>query len=218
MIEAHNSAKTSLKNSSRNRAHAVIYVPGLGDSRVAGQQMAVDLWRLQGVEPYLFQMNWSNGEAFAPKMTRLLKLIDGLTSEGKIVSLVGASAGGSVVMNALALRRNTLNGVACICGKISNKHNVHPLTYQRNVAFHHSMHGLDDALPELTDKDMSRVLSLHPIVDNVVPIPDTKLAGAHIGTMPTFGHFLGIAYGLTLGSFRIMRFLKKIDRSTVGGA
>lgn len=192
------------------RRHALIYVPGLGDSRVGGQQLAVSVWKLQGVEPYLFQMNWADSEAFTPKLTRLLALIDGLVAEGKTVSLIGASAGGSVVMNAFAMRREVINGVVCICGKISNKHNVHPLTYQRNVAFGHSMSSLDDTLPDLTKADLARVLSLHPLIDETVPIQDTKLDGVKIGTMPALGHLLGITYGLTLGSFRAIRFLDKI--------
>ncbi len=192
------------------RRHAIIYVPGLGDARVTGQQLAVTAWKLQNVEPHLFQMNWANGEGLGPKLTKLLALIDRLTEQGKTVSLIGASAGGSVVMNAFALRRDSLNGIVCICGKISNPHNVHPQTYEQNISFHHSMHGLRDNIAALSDKDLARVLSLHPIVDPVVPIQDTMLSGVRTGTMPAIGHFWGIAYGLTLGSFRAIRFLKKL--------
>lgn len=195
------------------KLHAIIYVPGLGDSRVAGQQLAISAWKLQGVEPHLFQMNWADGEALKPKMARLLALIDRLAGEGKVVSLVGASAGGSVVVNAFAVRPDTINGVVCICGKISNKHTVHPLTYERNIAFRDSMDKLDKTLSALTSEDLGQILSLHPIADGVVPVQDTHPAGVRTGTMPVAGHSLGIAYGLTVGSFRAIRFLKKLARN-----
>lgn len=201
---------------SPKRRHAVIYVPGLGDSRIAGQSFAVGLWKFQGIEPHLFQVNWADGEQFGPKLERLLALIDKLRKEGKNVSLVGASAGGSFVVNAYARRKQSLHGMVGICGKLQAHgfHSVHDMYYRRNPAFFQSMERLEASENELSNAQRQRILSLHPIFDESVPITETKLPGAKHGMMPTAGHFAGIAYGLTLGSFRIMRFLRGLPERT----
>lgn len=195
----------------RRPVHAVIYIPGLGDNRIKGQRKAVGAWRVQGVEPYLFQMNWADSEAFTPKLERLLALIDRLAAEGKTVSLVAASAGASTAMHAYAARENTVNGVVSICGKLSGLHSVHPLTYRRNPAFLQSMRGLNESVKSLDMAARARILSLRALADEAVPLADTRLPGTVGKTMPVAGHFFGIAYGLTVGSFTAIRFLKRME-------
>lgn len=192
------------------RPLAVIYVPGLGDTRIRGQKTAVNLWKLQGVESYLFQMNWMNGEQFQPKLTRLLALIDKLHSEDKSVALVAASAGGSAALNAFAARQEIIVGMVSICGKLDARGygTVHPMLYRKNPAFMESMQMLGDSEAALNDSARARILSLHPIADEAVPVKETKLPGVLSQQMPVMGHFFGIAYGLTIGSRRLLRFLK----------
>ncbi len=194
--------------------HAVIYIPGLGDSRVRGQQIAVNAWKARGVEPYLFQMNWMDGEAFEPKINRLLALVDKLDGEGKRVSLIAASAGASAALNAYALRQDKINGVVSICGKLSGRGiaSVHPGLYQRNPAFHESMQRLTASEAQLDYDARQRILSMHPIFDESVPVSETKLPGTIPRRMPVTGHFFGIAYGLTAGSLAALRFLKQLPR------
>ncbi len=193
-----------------SKIHAIVYIPGLGDSRIKGQQTAVNAWKLQAVEPYLFQMNWANGEPFAPKLDRLLSLIDHLAAEGKTVSLIGASAGASAALNAYAVRKASINGLVSICGKLGGVESVHPTTYSRNPAFSDSMRLLSASTAALKPETRIRILSTYPIADESVPIADTKLLGVHQKRMPVVGHFAGIAYGLTIGSFGAIRFLKRL--------
>lgn len=192
------------------KKHALIYIPGLGDHRIAGQSRAVRAWRVQGVESHVFQMNWEDGEDFAPKLERLLAMIDRLAAQGKMVSLVSASAGSSAAMHAYAARTDTINGVVSICGKLSGIENVHPTLYGRNPAFLHSMELLPDATDHLDKTARHRILSMHPIADEAVPLRDTRLPGVNMRRMPVAGHFFGIAYGLTIGSFRAINFLKNL--------
>jgi hypothetical protein len=47
-------------------------------------------------------------------------LIKELHGQDRIVSLVGASAGAGAAINAFAARKNIVNGVVCIAGKVNN--------------------------------------------------------------------------------------------------
>lgn len=197
-----------------NKQLAVIYVPGLGDAK-AGQHAAVHSWKKLGVDPYVYEMKWADGKPYGPKMQVLLSLAEQLRAEGKLVCLVGASAGGSVVVNAYAQRPDLIHAVACICGKIRNAHTVHPQTYRSNNAFQESMDTVEASGDSLSLEQRSRILSLHPLYDAIVPVRDTRLPGSKSRTMAIIGHFFGIAYGLTVASFGIMQFFKKLSAQEV---
>jgi hypothetical protein len=188
--------------------HTVIYIPGLGDSRVAGQQLAVRTWRLWGVNPELFQMNWADGEAFAPKFDRLLKQIDAASKRGS-VSIVCASAGATAAMNAFAARKMVIVGVVCIAGKINNPHAIGDYYRRTNPAFPESAHAAQEALNELTAHDRSKILSIRGMVDPWVPARDSILEGAKNRMTWTSGHALTIGWQLVIGAPFWMRFLKQ---------
>ena len=63
----------------------VIYVPGLGGRRVGGQSRAVAAWRMWGVKPELFVVNWGDKQPWPPKFQRLLARIDELGKQNKPV-------------------------------------------------------------------------------------------------------------------------------------
>jgi len=187
----------------------VIYIPGLNDHQWPSQFRLVRAWRIFGVKPYIFRMNWAAGEPFARTFKQLLDLIDDLTGQGHRVSLVGVSAGASVVLNAFANRPQSAARMVCLCGKIQNGQTISPATLQANPAFKESLAMLPGSLNALQPDARARILSIHPLADNSVPVADTKLDGAVERTIPTIGHGFSIFYGLTLGSFGITRFCKK---------
>lgn len=193
--------------------HAIIYVPGLGDSRIAGQQRAVRTWTLYDVKPELFQMNWADGELFQPKLQRLLDTIDSLAENGYDVSLVGVSAGASAVLNAYAARKSKVHGVVIICGKVNHPEAVSPALYAKNPAFKESMDRLPDSLDVLGEQYRKRILSIRPIADYTVPVRDTRIKGVKQGLIPTIGHVPSIAYGISLGAYKAIRFLKKLPNT-----
>lgn len=176
---------------------------------VTGQRLALKLWRRRRLERYLFQMRWASDEPYENKQRRLLRLIDRLHGEGKQVSLVGASAGASAAVNAFAARPETIAGIVCICGKLAHPETISAETYRRNPPFERSMELLPANLERLGPAGRSRILSLKPLADESVPPADTYVADARTGTLPMYGHVTGIAYALTLGSGRIIRFLRR---------
>lgn len=195
------------------KKHDVIYVPGLGDANPRGQLALVRTWRLWGVRPHLYQMNWGDGEAFAPKFDRLLLMIDGIHAKGHVVSLVGASAGAGAVINAFAARKDIVNGVVCIVGKVNNADTIGPRYSRGNLAFVESANMVQRSLDQLDlDTDRSRILSRYAFVDLVVPRQDSEIVGARNRTVPTIGHSATITVQLVFGAPSFLRFLKKIAR------
>jgi hypothetical protein len=192
------------------KKHFVIYIPGLGDFNIANQMSVVGVWRIYGVAPYVNQMNWADGEPFAPKLNRLLAKIDEAKAQGYTVSLIAASAGAGAALNAYVLRKNSISGVILICGKIHNPQTVHHRTYRFNPAFKESMDRLPDSLNQLDTQDKTKIVSIRPITDMSVPPKDTIIEGVKSKKIYTFGHVASIAYCLTFKSYSLIRILKKL--------
>lgn len=196
--------------------HYIIYIPGLGDSRTGGQALALRFWSAWGVRARLVQMNWADTGHFNPKLQTILDTIDSLVHQGYTVSLVGVSAGASAALNAYAQRLDSIHSVTLVCGQILGGHNhVRPQVYAANRAFGESMRLLDEkTFDKLNAAARGRITSIHPIADRVVPVGDTKLPGARWRQIPTMGHAFSIGYSLTIGSYRIVRDIKKLPGQT----
>lgn len=185
----------------------IFYVPGLGDHRPTGQRQVIRLWRLHGVNAHFYPMHWSDQRSFAAKLEAFLAAIDYELNQGHRVSLVGASAGASAVINAFAARKDRLHRVVCISGKLHNPESI-AHTFASHPSFAESLAFLPANIERLHSTDRSRILSLHPWRDSMVPVPDTRIDGANEGTLPIIGHVLSIAYAITIGSARIAKYLK----------
>lgn len=184
-------------------------MPGLGDSRSYGQNIALQAWRLFGLKPHYFPLGWADKEDFSPKLTRLLDKIDRLSRIDNKVSLVGVSAGASAVLAAMAARKN-IAGVVCVVGKIHNPQTVSDYIYRSNPAFKQSMNGLKDDLKKLDDKDRNKIVSIHPLKDKTVPIEDTIIRGAREKTIPVRGHVFSIFYILVLAIPTMTKILRSL--------
>ncbi len=189
--------------------HHVIYVPGLGDHRAKAQRLVTGYWRIYGVEGRMFVMNWRDKEPFAPKLNRLLRLVDELAEDGGKVSLVGTSAGASAALNAYAARLDKIAGIVCICGKINHPETIRPKFFIENPAFKESLAELQRTLPKLGPSARARVMSIRPLRDGSVPPADTVIPGAQGAVIPTVGHAFSIGMTLVFGAYNMMRFLRR---------
>lgn len=187
----------------------VIYVPGLGDKKVDGQQRVVDGWRFWGVEPELFQMNWGDKQPWEPKFKRLLARIDKALKEGKTVGLVGVSAGASAVINAYAARKDQIVGVVCISGKINRPTHIAQRYALNNPALVTSAHNCEQALKTLTKLDRRHILSRFAVFDEIVPQIDSYISGARNRISPTIGHSPTIGLQIIFGAPSFLHFLKR---------
>lgn len=189
--------------------HYVLYIPGLGDKCTTGQAMAVRLWRIYGVRSELIALRWDIAEPLNTKLNKLYQRIDTLHEQGYTVSLVGVSAGAGVVIHAFSNRQNSVHKVVCLCGKLQNAGTIGSATYQWNPAFSESMQRLPETLHQLDALTLQRILSIKPLSDESVPPRDTIIPGTHSTTIPTHGHALSIGMGLTVFSYKIIRFIRR---------
>ncbi len=193
----------------------LIYVPGLGDHRVAGQQKLVNTWKWWGVSAELFQTGWGDGEQWDPKFERLLARIDHAVGQGKTVGLVGASAGATAVINAFHARQQEVAGVVLIAGKINRPHAIAPQLIRRNSAFGAAADTGFIALQALSKSERRRILSRYGIIDPIVPAADSHIPGAHNRVVPSVGHAFTIATQLFFGAPGFIRFLRRLITTKV---
>lgn len=191
-------------------ARSIIYIPGFGDTNPRAQRLLISTWRLWGVRPQLFHINWGDGEAFSPKLERLVALIDDEVAKGNSVALVSASAGAGAAINAFALRKEAITGVVCIAGKVNNPDNIGSNYSTGNPAFVESARQVQFSLDKLDfDTDRSRILSRYALFDPVVSRDDSVIAGAHNRTIWSIGHSVTIATQLIFGAPSFIGFLKR---------
>ncbi|HSW99102.1 MAG TPA: hypothetical protein VLF71_04640 [Candidatus Saccharimonadales bacterium] len=189
----------------------IIYVPGLGDGRVAGQQWAANTWRCWGAEAEIVRMGWSDAEPWPAKLQRLLARIDQLAVAGHTVGLVGVSAGASAVVNAFAQRKKQVVGCVLICGAVNNPDAIGEGYRQHDPAFVASAYACEKALRTIGAKDRRRILSRYALADMAVRRPDSRIPGAHNQLVPTVGHAITIAIQITLGAPSFIRFLRQLS-------
>ena len=189
-------------------AHEVIIVPGIGDHRPFAQDIAAKAWRGLGLRAHYLPLGWGTEEGYEAKHTRLLNMIDRLHEKGGSVSLVGISAGASAVINARAAT-DKVHKVVCISGKINHPERIGQHYFDKNPDFEESMARVAGSLVSLNESERTKIMSIHPWHDNVVPIEDTVIPGAKELTLPGWGHVSGIFFALTLGAVPIARFIRK---------
>ena len=189
-------------------ANHALFIPGLGDKRTFGQDIAIQLWRLFGLRPHYLALGWHKNVGLDAKLQPLLDLIAKLQSEGHVVSLVGASAGASAVINTY-MKNKDIKRVIYICGKINRPGAVSSSYYSKNPDFEASLTKLQDNLKQLTPADKQKFLNIYPYVDNVVPYPDTKIDGVAELKIPGWSHAVGIMCGIILGAPAIAKFIRK---------
>jgi pimeloyl-ACP methyl ester carboxylesterase len=191
------------------RQIAVIYVPGLGDKRLTSRQRGIDLWRYSKVTVELCPMKWYISEPWSNKYVRLVRLIELRRAEGKSVTLIGESAGASAVMTVMAARPELVDGAILLCGKFMHPDRVAKSLYRNNPAFHDAISNSADGTPKLSSDARKKILNLHPLLDPVVPVKETRVAGITDAYMPMIGHAASIVFALTLWSWRMVAFARK---------
>lgn len=191
-------------------AHHVIYIPGLNDQRKS-YELVVDRWSLYSVVPHVHRVWWHDGEPFKPKLKRLLDKVDGYLGKGDKVSLVGGSAGGSAVLNAL-VEEPRINAVINLCGRLRAGDKVFPsldLAARNSDAFKASVIQFESKEPKMTPSQRQKVLCLIPIYDEIVPKSTASLKGATNKTLLSVEHMMSGLLGMTIFSPMIFAFIKE---------
>lgn len=188
--------------------HVILYVPGLGDDKLTAQRRALRLWRLHGVTHEICAVKWLNKEDWPTKLKLLVDRIDNHVNAGNTVSLVGISAGGSAVISAYGERADVLNAVVLVCGKTQYADGMGEKYTSKHPALYDAVVSSSKVISHLDDSEKKKILNMHPIADELVSVKETRIPGVKEYTMPIFTHFGGIGYAVTLGSFKIVQFVK----------
>lgn len=191
------------------KSHVIVYVPGLGDHKLGGQKAALKLWRVHRIEHEICAPLWMIDEPWESKLDRLLARIDHHISQGKVVSLVGISAGGAAVMAAFERRLKEVNAVVLICAKSQYPEKLGSGYTTKNPALKQAVTESARVIANLTDEQKKRILNMHPIADPIVPVQETKIPGVKNSRMPAIGHFGGILCAITIWSWQIVGFARK---------
>lgn len=193
--------------------HTVVIIPGLGDDQrwnIVALEFLTRNWHKKGITPLIHAVLWRDEEGFQPKFQKLLDLIDSL-SEENIVSIIGASAGGSMAFNAFCAKKDVLHRVVNVCGRLrAGKHVIRSLENkaESSPAFEQSVHLFEHNEHNLTYLDWERMMTIRPIIDEVVPSATVRLAGAENLIAPVPEHTLGIFFSF-LFSRQIIHFLQQ---------
>jgi pimeloyl-ACP methyl ester carboxylesterase len=193
----------------KNR-HYIIFVPGLADKTYSfWLQLAMFTWVGHWLKTHCFKANWvSKTESFAHKLGRLIKIIDHAAAKGYTVSLVAASAGSSMALNALYKRPDGIHRVISIVGKLKHPEAVAPELYALNPAFEDSLRASANVETKLTPSQRKKILVVRAMRDSYVPSRDGAVKDAHVTTMHTMGHVSSIILALTIYQRRLIRFVK----------
>jgi hypothetical protein len=193
----------------------ILYVPGLNDQRFPQRSLLRYLpriWKQFGFDLIVFPIHWAEG-SFLPKLRKLVFHIDRLKKEGYDIYLMGQSAGGSAVLNAFSQRKKSIRKVVNVCGRLRKGKHVFPTLEQaagKNRAFQESVL-LFERLNEgkLMNVDKKKVLTLRPILDEVVPASTVPLQGATNLVLPVIEHSISGIAALTIFSHAIRAFLNE---------
>jgi pimeloyl-ACP methyl ester carboxylesterase len=186
----------------------VIYIPGHGD--YAAQRRIVSRWRLWGVKPELYPINWGDKQPWSIKRDALLARIDELARAGSAVALVGVSAGASAAINLYAARPDKTAGVVCIVGWINYPEDLHLAHMKKNPAFVESAKQSPVSLASLSAEQRRHILSRCAIYDRIVNKRHSRVDGARNQIVPSVGHSFTIATQIIFGAPSFLRFLKRL--------
>jgi hypothetical protein len=202
------------------KQHHIIYVPGLRDTNpllIPFHKMAISVWRLLGFYPHIYYPRWEEKKSFKTKLDLLVKLVDKLTTDGHLVSLVGQSAGGSMVMNAFSLRKNSLVAAININGRLKAGLKVTPsLEYasKKSPSFKQSVILFEMKNEStLTIKDRQKLLTIRPLWDETVPKGTSEIKGANNRVFPLIEHMLTGGVVTIICPKIFLNFIKKLERN-----
>ncbi len=200
-----------------SKEHHVIIGPGM-DGSTGGIQFLTRNWEKKfGFTAEILQITWKDTEHFAPKLSRILEVVDNHIDDGSLVSLVGCSASGSAMLNAFLERRDSVHKVVNIDGFLRPGKAKGIRSFERrsasSIAFRESVLRFTELEPSLTDEDRKKILTVRPMFgDELVP-PDTVVVqGALNRTVPTGEHILGIATALVKHEPVILFLKGDLDR------
>lgn len=193
------------------KEHHVIIVPGLNNGVKLRKIFAsTKTWDQYGLFVTVHIAPWDDQD-FATKIAALLKKIDTLVAQGHQVSLIGISAGGSLVMNAYLSRKKYIHKVVTICARLrigSKKFPDIHFAKRFYPAYAESVLFCESGIARLNMRDKKNIMTVRGVIDELVPVTTMIINDATNICLPIGIHFLVMAYALTIDKKKIINFLK----------
>lgn len=186
------------------RRHIVLYFPGLGDHYDSGRRWALKIWRLWGIDARLVPLRWYSGGSYDDKLKLAKEAIRSAFAEGAHVTLIGESAGASLVLN-VASSFPDVHRIITIAGVNSSKLSISPVIQRRSPSFRDSAHQVSVSLAKLNPQVIH---TFHGFIDGSVPADFSRIRNATSHRVPAIGHLLTIGICLTIFSPYIARIIK----------
>lgn len=182
------------------KKHYAIVVPGLGDETWK-IRLITNHWKRYGLEPVIHNIWWKSGEKhFEPKLKKLINLIDRLSRSGR-VSLVGASAGGSAVLNAFIRRKDKIGRVVTVCSMLRRGTERGFRSFETrsasSSAFRESLLMLEKEEPKITRGDRKKIMAIRALFDELVPGNTAYVKGATNKQIKSVEHVFSIWMALS---------------------
>lgn len=198
---------------SNEAKHSIILVPGLDDGPDTWlMRLILRLWRSDGIKVDLCRVQWKDGLSYPSKLEKLLRLIDDLTKTGYTVSLVGISAGGSAVINALFARPDKVHKVINVCGRLKDGGYLGFRSLERrsrsSTAFRDSVLTCEQNLEKTDSTYLRRIMTFRArFGDELVPSDTSQVSGTNNIALPTIEHMISIAITLLFYRRSIIEFI-----------
>lgn len=192
--------------------HKVIFVPGLGDYN-KNLPYLEKLWRKDGIDIEAFDSSWKNKtEIFEEKLARLTKRIDTLSKTGEKISLIGTSAGGSLVINAYGATKTKIHRLITVSARLLEGRKVFPplsLAASGYPAFKDAVLSSEALLPTFTHTDKEKILTTQSLFwDEIVPISTMSISGVRKIKIPVPFHRYSIAATVTVYRKHLINFIQ----------
>lgn len=186
----------------------IIYLPGVGDHRSYGQDLAVKLWRPLGLHAHYMPLEMQNHEGFDRKVARLTSKIDNLHRDGYAVSLAAVSAAAPFALAAYAIRPE-LTGVVTIAGKIHGPETIREEIRRDNPDFYEGILNNPANIQTINERaDIKNILCIYAKNDLSVPPHEAQIEGSQTEDVPGWNHKSGVFFGVVLGAPTIANFIK----------
>jgi len=172
------------------------------------EQSAIKELRQKGYNTRHVPINWQSGHSFETLLLQSLDAIRTAQAKHKDILLVGASAGGTLVVNLMAQLQDTNVAAVSICGRHIDRNRAKwdPRTLKRmtfinerraSQSFYDAVINCQDsAIPSLTTDSKQRLLCIQPFLDEVVPRRTMHIEGVPMHTLPRAGHHRAIVASL----------------------
>ncbi len=191
--------------------HSIIIIPALKTSKTIFEFITRNWNKKFGFFVYILNV-WDTEKDFPSMLERVVDQIDELSKKGDIVSLIGASGGGNLAINAFIKRKEKVNKVINVCGRMRvGKHNDLEISSsdKQLKAYIESIHFLESNIDSLSSEDKKKIMTMRPrFGQEFVPIDTVTIDGGNNIVIPTFEHILSIIAALTVFRKILISFIE----------